>query len=174
MNESECTQILAILATNDRTGSITPATISAWALVMDDVPYRLAEAAAAEWLKHHKWMPMPVEFRDILVNALTDLPDPDDAWSVVLDRMRATYPGHPAPTWTAPDAIQRALQSVGGMEAVRINGNSPDMAENFAIVYRRYRERALHDINIGDAFEEAIAAGRTVALPISTLPRLAA
>lgn len=168
MNLSECTKIITILATNDVSGRVTEATPHAWHLVMADVPYDAAQAAAAEWLKHHKWFPMPAEFRDVLVSALTDLPDPDDAWSIVLDRMRSTYPGHPAPYWDAPAPVVRGLQAIGGMEMVRIYGNSPKVVQDFAEAYRRYRERDLHDFDIGDAWDRAIAAGRQISLPMPT------
>ncbi len=159
MNKSECARIIAILATNDRSGTITPATMDAWEMVMDDIPYDAAQAAAAHWLKHHKWFPMPAEFRDILVNALTGLPEPDDAWSVVIDRMRATYLGHPAPAWNAPEAIRLTVEAMGGLNALRVSTSPAKDAERFATVYRRYRDRALYDFDIGAAWDRQLASG---------------
>jgi hypothetical protein len=159
MNKSDCAKIIAILATNDRTGVVTPATIDAWELVMQDIPYEAAQVAAYQWLMHSKWFPMPAEFRDILVNALTGLPDPDDAWSVVIARMKATYPGQDAPAWDAPEAIRLAVQTMGGMSTLRTSSNAGKDAERFATVYRRYRDRELQNFDIGAEWKRQIAAG---------------
>lgn len=153
MNKSECGKIIAILQTNDRKGVVTPATIESWAWVMDDIPFEAAKFAAEEWLRNHNWFPFPAEFREILANRLTGLPPVDEAWSVVMDRMRSTYPGQSSAPWTAPDAIQKTVKAMGGMGVLRMSSKPGLDALKFAEIYGRLRDRELREMDIRVAWE---------------------
>lgn len=163
MNESEAAKVVAILHAHDPKHPTTDATVTAWAMAMDDVPYPAAMIAVRAWMKHHKWFPFPSELRGMLAEQLTGLPTTDVAWGLVQQRMRQTYPGQSAPPWDVHGAIIEATQRIGGVNALRMSNSPLKDQDRFTEIYNAIRERVLQEADIPGLWMQLQSANRLVA-----------
>lgn len=168
MNISECSKIIAVLSAHAPNHPVSDATVTAWSMAMDDVPYDAAQWAVREWLRHRKWFPFPSEIRDMLTEQLSGLPSVEDAWRLVLGRMRSTYPGHEAPAWHMPVEVRRAVEAMGGVHVLRMSQAPGIDAKRFAEIYGQYRERSLRETCIPDLWRRRLAAGGAGPTPIES------
>lgn len=148
MNRAEAAKLIAVLQAHAPNHPVTAATIEMWVWVMDDIPYQAAQYAVREWITYHKWFPTPAELRGIIAEALTGLPSADEAWRIVQERIKETYPGIEAPAWNVPRAITDAVASMGGTRALRTSEKPIQDQRRFELVYGTLRDRALRDIDI--------------------------
>lgn len=148
MNRSEVTKVIAILAAHTPSHPTSDALVEVWCVAMEDVPYGAAMMAVREWITHHKWFPVPAEFRAIIGEQLLGLPTPEKAWALVQERIRSTYPGHPMPDWDAPREVKEVVASLGGLRALRMSGRPDDDERKFYRQYNQIREDALRYVNI--------------------------
>lgn len=124
------------------------ALVSAWELALGDVPYEVGNAALATYLREGTFFPAPAEIRTLAVEAVAGLPDAGDAWRLVLDRMKATYPGIPASPWDAPEPVRKTVDAMGGMEPLRRSENPGADHARFAKTYAVYRQRAAREADL--------------------------
>jgi hypothetical protein len=164
MNLSEATELVAILQAHAPHHQTTEATFRAWQLAMEDVPIAAAMLAAKLWMRHHKHFPYPAELREIIGEQLTGLPSAEDAWQLVLNRMRGSYFPQLAEDWDAPWPVQQAVQSIGGIHALRMSERPGLDAKRFADAYAMYRERAIRELDITTAWKTQLAGGNRAAL----------
>lgn len=122
--------------------------VTGWEMALGDVPYDVAHQALAVYLREGRFFPAPSEIRKLAVDAITELPSGGDAWRMVLARMRATYPGHPAPSWEAPKPVKDAVQAMGGMHVLRMSEMPGADEARFLAIYASYREREARDADL--------------------------
>lgn len=148
MNEAEAAKMVAILQAHEPKHPTTPATITMWAWAFEDVPYPAAMIGVRAWVKTRKWFPFPTELRGLIAEQLTGLPATDTAWGLVQERMRATYPGQPAPPWEVHRIVIEATERLGGVGALRMSNQPAKDQDRFSELYNAMRERVLQETDI--------------------------
>jgi len=127
--------------------------VTVWEMTMGDMPYRHVQAAVAHYLQQggdssYRGWPDISTIRRIISDAVLQLPDAAEAWRLVLERMHATYPGHPASDWDIPTALRRSVEAIGGIHALRMSENLGADQRRFVEVYRQYAERAIREADL--------------------------
>ena len=166
MTDGEVATLIAILHAHAPRHEVTDETYTLWEWALEDVPFAAAKYAVRDWVKHHKHFPFPTEIREAIIGALLDLPDADAAWAMVQARIRATYPGFPAPRWDAPAAIIEAVQDIGGIYNLRQSERPERDRERFRSVYNEARSDAMKHTDVAALWE------RHTALPEPSLREL--
>ena len=115
-----------------------------WVEAMRDVPAQAAYTVVERWIDTEKWFPTVAEFKERMHDAASPLPSPDEAWELVLERVRSTYPGVPAPAWQTHLEIKEALNDIGKIWAVRTaEGDTLERKRaQFVRAYTRRRDAA--------------------------------
>ena len=124
------------------------ALVTAWEIALADVPYGMAQQAAAMYLREGRFFPAPAEIRTLVIDRLGILPDGGEAWRMVLDRMRSTYPGREAAPWAIPEAVRLAVEAVGGLHTLRMSDEPGADQARFLKVYGTYRQRAARELDV--------------------------
>jgi hypothetical protein len=115
-------------------------TTTAWHMVLDDVPYEETMIVLRDLMKQEEWAPDPATLRNTVLDTTSGLPTPSEAWQMVQQRIRNTYPGMPAEAWDAPQPIQDAAKDVGGIYLIRQAEKPEAMRQRFEDAYRRRRD----------------------------------
>ena len=175
MNDAEVNKLIAILNAHAPHHQITDETYTIWAWALEDIPFDAATFAVRDWVKHHKHFPYPVELREAIVGALLDLPDADTAWAMVQARIKATYPGFPAPRWDVPEAITETVQDIGGIYNLRQSERPERDRERFRSVYNEARAEAIKRVDVTALWERIVAPALPAEqpAPVRELPRKA-
>jgi hypothetical protein len=156
MTRSETAKILAMLQTEWPSQVVTPGRVALWHAVLGDLPYAAVAWALGEWLRRADCphFPHPGELRGLVADRVLALPAPEEAWQLVLRRLREVYPGMPAPPWTAPAPVQQAVAALGGIHALQRSEEPHLDRAHFYRVYAIYRQRAVQAADLA-----ALAAG---------------
>lgn len=158
MNSNEVAQLIAVVkARYGNKFQANPATTQAWSMVLDDVSYADAMAVLPAWLKQEEWAPDPAQIRSTVMDRTCGLPSPDEAWQMVEERVRSTYPGQPAPDWSAPQIVQEALKEIGGSWAVRRSEKPEDIRRRFIGAYS-HRRRVENQMMLDEGERKALNA----------------
>lgn len=153
MTEDEAVGLVARLVDAYPGAKVRDGTVAVYAAALAPFDRAAVAAAVATHVATSKWFPAVAEVLALVAEAVVGLPEAGDAWRLVLDRMRETYPGHPAPDWRAPVAVQRAAAALGGIHALRLSEEPSRDRERFVKVYGTYRDRALRDVATGAALD---------------------
>lgn len=114
-----------------------------WVVAMQEVDATAAKAAMEHWIDNQKWFPTIAEFKSLVLDQLPGLPSPDEAWRMVMDRIRDTYPGHSAALWMPPDAVKQAVDDVGGLRTIRFSESPARKEREFKEAYDERRRSAV-------------------------------
>ena len=118
----------------------TPSVEQMWNMVLDDVPLEPCKTILADWFKTEDWPPDPAYIRNKVLDTTSGLPTPEEAWQMVQQRIKNTYPGMPAEAWDAPGQVQAAAKDIGGIYLIR-QAEKPDaMRQRYEDAYRRRRD----------------------------------
>ena len=156
MNDAEVTKIIAILHAHAPHHEITEETFTLWAWALEDIPFDAAKFAIRNWVKHHKHFPYPTEIREAIIGALLALPDADAAWAMVQARIKATYPGFPAPPWNAPEEVIATVQDIGGIYNLRMSERPERDRERFRSVYTEARAEAMKSVDVTALWQQIV------------------
>jgi len=129
--------------------------ILAWTMGLGDLPYHVVAEAAVSWIRSgERFFPSSGQLRQLVIDWTGALPSGSDAWTMVMDRMRSTYPGHPAPSWDVPDPVRQAVKAMGGMDVIR-HSEAPGIDRSqYLKIYETYRARAARDADVAALVEE--------------------
>lgn len=150
MTEAQAAKILLIIegAYPGRFES-TEKTIKAWAALLGDVPYELAEQAAAALCRTNKFPPSVAEIRGAIAEAFSPLPSVEEAYETARRVARDYSPYTPIPDNLHP-MVARALDIVG-IETMAYTHEPTVIAAQFRRVYENLREREIVRRQQGDA-----------------------
>lgn len=150
MTPPEISRLAAICFTNyPNNNTSLDDVILSWSFTLAEVPYENAADALRVHMRESPFFPTASEIYGRVIELSGAVPTPGQAWEMVLDRMRATYPGHDAPTWDAPFPVREALRQIGGMDALRMSTKPGADRHNYTTeVYPPVRQRAIRETPI--------------------------
>lgn len=154
MTPNDVTKMLAVLKSVYPHHPISDAAHEAWNMTMQDVPYDAAMPVIKQWMLTEEWFPTPAAIRKQVYQVLSPLPSASDAWLMVMDRIRNTYPGFQAPDWDAPKIVQDALKDIGGTWAVRQTDDTSRMEQKFRSAYNERRDSATRGTLLASGMRE--------------------
>lgn len=159
MTRQECARLLAIAAAGyDQPVGDPDSLVAAWHMVLDDVPPDAAATALKEHMRENKWFPKPAEIRQRVVAHTGAIPDPNDAWSIVQRHIKETGYIRPEPL-IAPQPVKDAVQSIGGISAIRKSEEPEQMRRAFLAAYATYAARAARNLDVVLAYDANPAIG---------------
>lgn len=154
MNRHETGRVIAMLQAEYSAHRVPDpeALLFSWGMNLGAVPFEAAAAAAAAWVRSgERFFPTSGQLLQLVATESGAVPSAADAFALVLDRMRSTYPGRPAAPWDAPDATRHALKAIGGMASVRASDDLAVTQAMFAKAYEVYRQRAVRSADLSEA-----------------------
>ena len=169
MTRHEINQLLTLLiATYPNHPVPDPdALVLSWEIGVGDLPYGAVKEAVVAWVRSsERFFPTSGQIRQLVIDDTGVLPSGPDAWAMIQERMKATYPGHPAPPWDAPECVRLALKARGGMEIVRHSEEPQILRAQFLKTYEIYRQRATQTIDVVQVLTDRAAIEVTVREPM--------
>lgn len=165
MNRAEISRLIKLLQSEYPNHPIPDVEmlIQSWELQIGAAPFEAGVNAVMRWIASgERFFPTSGHIRQLLGGEIGGVPDGPEGWVMVLDRMKATYPGHPAPPWDVPECVKQAVKAMGGMDVLRHSENPGMDRTQFLKIYETYRNRAVASLDLG-----ALGDGRAVveALP---------
>lgn len=153
MTYAECAKLLAIAAAAyDQPIGDPDALVAAWHMVLEDVPPDAAADALKEHLRENKWFPKPAEIRQRVVSHTGAIPDPYDAWEMVMKHIKENGYIRPVP-FVAPKPVAEAVNAIGGIAAIRKSERPDKDRDAFVHAYQTYAARAARDLDVVLALE---------------------
>lgn len=140
MNKQEAAQLVALATANFpsmQDKDMAP-TAQLWLTMLADLPYKLAERALVKVLMTARFFPTIADIREAargLVEQSTKLPEPDEAWAEVMQKVTR----YSTPEWSCPE-IQQAVRVVG-YNAICDSENIGVERAHFFKVYEAIRKR---------------------------------
>jgi hypothetical protein len=168
MDKNETARLLSVLqaAWPNYAAPNPDATVAAYQLGLDDVPYEAAMAAAREWIKTGRFFPTASELRTIIAEKCLGMPSPEDAWAEVMDGAKhGIYGGQPG--WSCR-AIGEAVAAIGWRTICLTDVTRTDLMRGFTEVYGVYRDRSMKGADLARLWSERRSDG---ALVEETAPR---
>lgn len=172
MNRTECARLIANLLANYHNADVpsVEALVSAWALVLGDVPYPAAEAAVVAHIRTSTFFPTAAEILALVAAGSGIVPTTGDAWAMVQRHLRDYGPGAGA-VFTGPEPVRQAVNAMGGWWVLRMSETPVRDQAAFVRVYETYAKRAIAEMDFGEALA-ALGAGRAEpALPVAAEER---
>lgn len=118
--------------------------------VLSRYPIDLVEGAITEAIvaADRGFIPAVGEITNRLAERVADLPEPHEAWGMVLDRL--TVPAmHAASTpWDAPQAVKDAVKQIGGISALRGSENQVSDRKQFIDAYTKARSKQVNHVQV--------------------------
>lgn len=164
MTKSEAAKLVAILAALPN-AKVNEQSAMLYYLALEDIAYADAERAVAILIRTSKFMPTPAEIREVLTDALIDIPQWEEAWNEFLRVVKRygvyftddRYTKHGWGGWSS-QAVADAVQHVGFRNACMSDeSNDATIKAQFRNFYEGQRKRRQRALQVGAA---AIAAGR--------------
>ena len=150
MKLSETKKLLSMLrAQYQHKFVIDDVTEVVWHGLLNEPPEVPAEAvyqAAMTWMKDNEWPPQVRDLRDIIATTICGIPDAEEAWRIIEDRLKRTYPGMTNSLPPLDPLIAESLRAVGGTHNAR---NEPEATrKRFMAEYgkRRREQVAVMDV----------------------------
>jgi hypothetical protein len=158
MNRQEVTQTLAVLQSRYpqmKTGDPS-ATVAAWLMTLEDVPAEAVEVALRKWFRESRWAPDPSELRQMVLSQLDALPDPAQAWEMVVRHFRQNglIGGEP---FSGPAVVAETVRAIGGWYHLRMSTDQNADREAFLRAYTTYAKRTMSDVNIAELVSSRMA-----------------
>lgn len=165
MTKSECAKLIAVLLATYPSADppSVPALTAAWEMSLGDVPYPAAEAAIRAYVKTGRFFPTPAEIRGLVASRGGIVPDAGDAWAMVRRHLRETNTVTGG-MFAGPEPVRQAVEAIGGWWRLRMSETPEADRAAFGRVYEVYRQRAIADVDFGEALA-AIEAGRAERAP---------
>lgn len=168
MNQIEISRLIKFLQAEYSGHQINDveALVQSWQMILGEVPFEAAAEAARSWIASgERFFPTSGQLFQLVAIGAGALPTDAEAWERVLARMRATYPGIPAPPWDVPDIVKRALAAIGGMDVVRVHEEPEILRSQFAKFYNQFRQRAATSPAVMGAIASSQVSGALDAVP---------
>ena len=109
-----------------------------WCLVMGDIDYDEAKAAAVKYIRSNHYAPTPADIINLVKAARADVPTAEEAWAEVLRNLNP----YRTPQWSH-QLIQDAVRTMGFLQLCNSENPSIDRAQ-FIKIYNNLRDRQ-HD-----------------------------
>jgi hypothetical protein len=157
MTEEQTTKMLAVLRAAFPEMKVEDSTIIAWNMGMKDLPVDVVRKVVHDWILDEEWPPKVAQIRKRTLQSMTQFPTIDQAWRMVLNRVKSTYPGFNNDPWEAPQIVKDTLQAIGGIGTVRRSEKPDKTEEAFTRAYHHEVDKRLHDVKekmLGDLFHE--------------------
>lgn len=160
MNREEVLQIIGLVkARYGNKFEHNTATEEMWCMVLDDVPLEPCKPILAAWFKDEEWPPDPSVIRNRLLETAGGLPSGEEAWLMVLDRIKATYPGFDAPPWIAPEPVLNTVKKIG-FRNIRMTEKPEEMRKRFIKLYDTERRELIAERTLADGLNLGLGTRR--------------
>ncbi len=152
MTDIEVKKLLYILESAYPRGEFRAGTAKVYAQMLSDLPYRVAEEAIRRLIATSKWLPTIAEIRQMCAEVMDPPLSAEDAWIEACNAARAFTPyqappelqmalrGHVRETAEMSTLTRKAVQVLGGIEAIAYSDQPEFMGREFRRVYERLRE----------------------------------
>lgn len=180
MTRKETVKLLAFLTAAMPHAKIGEGTAEAWHLLLGDLDFAVAQAAASRVLQEHTgaWLPAPALIRQAAsALAAPRVPDPDEAWAQVMAAMRRHGWMDPAAAYAEMDPLVAAVVRGLGWRAL-CEGTTDVTRGQFRMAYTAARDRhqkasglppALQDGALAPPAPPALASGAGADRPVIRL-----
>jgi hypothetical protein len=157
MTELQAQKLLYILENAYSRAEFRPGTAKIYAQMLSDLPYRVAEEAVRRLIATSKWLPTVAEIRQMCVEVVDSPLSAEDAWIEACTTARSFTPYQASPElqialrgYVAEEApmsplTRKAVQVLGGIEAIAYSGQPEFMGREFRRVYERLRESEIRN-----------------------------
>lgn len=161
MTDREFMQVMAVLTGAYPAVTVSQQTERVYREMLRDLPYAAVMAAVRQHIATVKYFPAVAELRRLVAEAAAALPDPEQAWAEVVERVRQGFDG--PRRWSCP-AIGQVVEEIGWWALCQ--GTDPEaQRRQFLRRYGELREQAVRDIQTGRAPLPAGSAPESAALP---------
>lgn len=113
-----------------------------WYKQLQDIPYRVAEAALNKWVATNKWSPSIAEIRETAATILSgDVPDWGNGWEQVLKAIRQYGSYRVQEAMETFDPITAQCVKRLGFKNICMSENISTDRANFRMIYEQLTER---------------------------------
>jgi hypothetical protein len=157
MTELEAKKLLYVLESAYPRAEFAAGTAQLYAQMLGDLPYEVAKTAVMRLIATSKWLPTIAEIRQMCAETVNPLLSAEDAWIEACKAARAFTPyqappelqmalrGHVRGTADMSPLTRKAVQVLGGIEAIAYSGQPEFMGREFRRVYERLRESEIRN-----------------------------
>lgn len=154
MRASEVVRVVELLQGAYPRQEIPKSTLSVYVMALADLDVEDCLRAVTRHVQTSKWFPTIAEIRELVAEAITELPEPEFAWREVREALGRDTAGQPVPAWSCPE-IREAVAVLGWGTLVNTR-NIAIERERWIKTYSRLRRQAI---------ERVVAPNRSGALP---------
>lgn len=143
MTRDETQQLVEVLceAYQEKRVGTPDATVTAYWIALDDVPFDLGQLAVRHLIRTAKWFPKPAEVRTAALDLALPLPDAEEAWRLVQAEMRRVSGIYGKPEF-AVETITEAVRAISWWRLC--TSEEPErIAHEFKQMYLSLRRRAI-------------------------------
>lgn len=132
-----------------------------WFRQLQDIPYRIAEAALNKWVATNKWSPSIADIRELSAGIQHgELPDWGDAWEQVCKAIRKYGSYNQAEAMASLDELTRqCVQRLGYMQLCMSENAMADRA-NFRMIYEQLASRRKQETQLPGSLQKLIQSMR--------------
>ena len=128
-----------------------------WFRQLQDIPYKVAEAALNKWVSTNKWSPSIAEIREMAASVKCgEIPDWGDGWEHVLLAIRKFGQYRIPEAMESFDPITKQCVERIGFRNICMSENIASDRANFRMIYEQLAERKKKDAQIPDKLKQII------------------
>lgn len=160
MTELQAQKLLYVLESAYSRSEFRPGTAKIYTQMLADLPYEVAKTAVMRLIATSKWLPTIAEIRHACAELIDPLLSAEDAWIEACKAARvytpyqappevrkaqAAYRGYQVEGPTMSPLTRKAVQVLGGIEAIAYSDQPEFMGREFRRIYERLRESEMRN-----------------------------
>ena len=136
--------------------------VELWYRQLQDLDYRIAEAARNEWVATQKWSPSIADIRELAARIrFGEVPDWGEGWRKTMKAIRMYGYYRPEQAMDSLDDLTRETVRRLGFQTLCLSENQEADRANFRKIYEQLADRKIRDAQISEKLRDLIAGFRT-------------